>query len=307
MTVKKYKRKYICIDISGTCNAQCPYCVTGARHHPNAGFIEPEKFRQILNKINRLYPQSHVYLYNWGEPLLHPEYPSLIEEFNKYPNIQYGISTNAGIYKNITAEMAQSCAIYLFSMCGFSQQSYDKIHKLSFETVKTNICKTVEAMRKLNDEVVFRLAFHIYRFNTDEITPAKKFAEELNIEFNPYYAFINDLEASLAYHNGTMPAAERERLEKDIFVDKFYIDTAKKEKIKKEGKFCPGKFILTIDPSGQILLGCCAPFNNQNYVYGEFLSMSKEEIAKTEFQPLKVCSECLHYELPLLKHDPVKY
>ena len=67
------------IDIVGTCNLRCPTCPVGnfpAADRPK-GFMAPDLFERILAKIrvDAVVAEPEVWLFNWGEPLLHPQLP----------------------------------------------------------------------------------------------------------------------------------------------------------------------------------------------------------------------------------------
>jgi MoaA/NifB/PqqE/SkfB family radical SAM enzyme len=69
------------IDVLGSCNLKCPSCPVGNFKEVKnpTGFMSPELLREILSKALNEYKISFIYLYNWTEPLLHPQLPELIE------------------------------------------------------------------------------------------------------------------------------------------------------------------------------------------------------------------------------------
>jgi MoaA/NifB/PqqE/SkfB family radical SAM enzyme len=78
---KKHTYDRCCFEIVGHCNAKCRYCPTGSARHPVGGFIDSAQFEQALNilfKHNLIHHQTCLYLFNWGEPTLHPEFGKII-------------------------------------------------------------------------------------------------------------------------------------------------------------------------------------------------------------------------------------
>jgi sulfatase maturation enzyme AslB (radical SAM superfamily) len=76
---KMYDEVYF--EISGVCNAKCRYCVTGRSNHPVGGFVDAAQFQKALNilfKNKLIHNKTCFNLYNWGEPMLHPEFGKII-------------------------------------------------------------------------------------------------------------------------------------------------------------------------------------------------------------------------------------
>src|SRR2546422_5450505 len=92
------------IDIVGTCNLRCPSCPVGnfskadfvATPRPK-GFMEYELFEKIVEKAvaecAALGEGLEVFLYNWGEALIHPKIVDFVSLLAK-KKIPFRISTN---------------------------------------------------------------------------------------------------------------------------------------------------------------------------------------------------------------------
>lgn len=79
---------YINIEISGLCNAKCPYCAHTRRLHEGyrGTFMSAAMFQSIIDKlirkkvINDHYRETDaIDLFNWGEPFLHPDINSILK------------------------------------------------------------------------------------------------------------------------------------------------------------------------------------------------------------------------------------
>src|SRR5262249_39113137 len=67
----------VAIDPLARCNLACPLCPTG-RGHPTSrgkGILSVALYSEILDQLPRV---RTVRLYNWGEPLIHPQIDQLI-------------------------------------------------------------------------------------------------------------------------------------------------------------------------------------------------------------------------------------
>lgn len=121
-------------EIVGKCNAKCTYCVTG-NGTQTGDFVDLEEFKesiQLLYNKNLVDKNTIFHLYNWGEPLLHPNFSKIIE-FMSESEINFSLSTNLSVIpKNITPESFSNLNSITISMPGFSQNSYNKIHGFNF-------------------------------------------------------------------------------------------------------------------------------------------------------------------------------
>ena len=93
------------IDIVGACNLRCPSCPRGnfqpgdvMTEMPASGLMDFKLFKDCVQRAIKdgpsLNPQIH--LYNWGEPLVHPEIPKFIE-YVKEQGVYCGISSNLNV------------------------------------------------------------------------------------------------------------------------------------------------------------------------------------------------------------------
>ena len=123
--MKKYEAIYF--DLTGTCNAKCPYCMTGPGKLRVKNFIEVDTFREALKRLKNtgvIFPDSVVSLYNWGEPFIHPKIESIIEVMHEL-DILYALSTNASLYHEFTPSMVKNLRhLIFFHFWIFFRQSF---------------------------------------------------------------------------------------------------------------------------------------------------------------------------------------
>ena len=147
--------KNIYFEISGRCNARCKYCVTGQEnihHNPVGKFVDVELFKQAVAHLlstGIASPDCKFNLYNWGEPFMHPMFKNIIGWLYE-KKLNFALSTNCSIpLPEFTAPVFSTLRHITFSCCGFSQNSYDKIHGFHFERIATNISKIIRQLRQL--------------------------------------------------------------------------------------------------------------------------------------------------------------
>lgn len=287
------------LEISSVCNAKCRWCVTGCQNRegvarPTVKFLNIERFKELhgqLIKKNIITEETELLLYNWGEPLLNPDFEIIVEYLHECGQ-RFTISTNASICKTFQSDNILSRLYELyFSMPGFSQSSYDRIHGFCLEDIKKNIRKIVENYRACGFDGRCILSFHIYQFNKDELKEAEEFAKELGIEIKPYYAYFNGLSMAFSYLDSTMPYEQLKCAGTEL--DLFYLKEHLKQR--EENYSCPQEFIVTLDVEGNIDLCCAGDNGNKGYCLGnieKLNSVSQVKRIKKEALKQETCMKC---------------
>lgn len=307
---------YITIEISGICNAKCPYCATGSRNIDktfksksiNNTFIDTEKFEKAIDYIlnNKIFDSKSglIILYNWGEPFLHPEFNKIVEILN-YHSIRFQISTNASkIPKISSATSMKNLKSLNFSMSGFSQHSYDKIHGFNFESIKKNIIEIIKTFRNLDYKGITTILYHVYQFNIGEYKEAFNFAKANNINIYPYYAGFNNYENTKKYLNNELSYDFLKKVSKDLML--FYVDELLSKR--PSDYRCTQFDALLIDEECNALTCCALPKGNQSYSFGNLFSLSLKEIYELKTAQ-KECINCqkLHFDYWVGNIQPAKF
>lgn len=281
----------ICFEIVGNCNSKCPYCITGKKNQPKGGVIDTFVFKNAIHKILEygLFEKgkSVLYLYNWGEPFLHPKFNELIIIINGF-DIKYGLSTNASKVPVINKDVARNLHSLRFSMSGFSYDSYNKIHGFDFETIKDNIRRIVHELRACGYKGLFEICYHIYQFNLHEMKECERFANKLGVVFSPYYASIVDWWQAQAILKGDLPYKELRDVSKDLFLYYFW---EKIEKSPRNGCWLWDEYFV-IDEYGKVATCCALPTNHHDYYCGDLLKDNIEDILKKRITR-PVCKDCI--------------
>ena len=214
----RYTEVYM--DVTNICNAMCRYCKTGSanRRGENKGitpyFMTAEEFKRLHEHMlnhDIITPDCIYRIYNWYEPSLNPHLPDIFNYMNEV-GIRLDMSTNAS--RLIDFSKVKSCENWygiLFSMPGFSQSSYDRMHGFNFEQIKKNIKETLIAIRERGFHGYAMINYHIYQFNIGEIQAAKEFADELGLGLHTIFAYFNGGQGKGNYLAGT--------LERDVLLE----------------------------------------------------------------------------------------
>lgn len=304
--MKKFSAIYF--DLTGNCNANCPFCKTGLDKIKVKNFVIPERFEKGLQKlkdIGVIENDSVVSLYNWGEPFLHPDINKIVGVVNKL-DVKYALSTNTSIFHEIRPEFVKNLRHFIFSMPGFSQDSYGRIHGFQFEKIRGNIERFVYTARDAGYGGVFTIFYHVYQFNVLEIPAARRFADSLGITLNPYLAIMNDWHAMNQMVDGSLSYANLLRSSSALFLHNFDGLIQKSP----AGYKCPQWEYLTIDEDCNVLVCCQTPKYDPAYILGNVLTDDFADVLeKRKNHP--VCNACLqkglaYYINNSMEHFPIE-
>jgi len=302
----------IFFEISGICNAKCPWCITKSpfveSKHPiyqvtpeKARFIPVEIFERAINRlidIGIIGPTTCIHLYNWGEPLLHPQFEDILTVLYK-KDLAIAISTNASKLVEVAPHLLAHLKQFTISMPGFNQAAYDRIHGFQFDKIWHNIDALLTTFKSAD---IIRIAYHVYQFNIGEIKAAKQFCLEKGVEFSPYAAFPVDYNLSLAYLNDALSYETLKKLSKDLLL--YYID--EKVAAAPTDYICPQHDnYLTIDEYCNILTCCVVTKEHPDYyAIGSLFDLSYDEMRKQKVSQA-ICKECLQSGLAYWVHNPL--
>ncbi len=251
-------------------------------------FEEFKKIYSHLFKIQIIDKETLIGLFNWGEPMLNKEYSQIVSFLSRQGQ-PYEISTNASVVRLLDeCDAYKHCTQISFSMPGFSQESYDKIHGLSFEKIKGNILKIVENARECGFKGVFAISFHVYKFNTREIKGAKRFAEAHGICFRPKYAYLNGGSIIQQFFENRLSDTDAKDAEDELFLSFVKSLVVKRPK----GYQCSGT--LTLDWDGSIWTCCCDDIDKWGSIY-DINSFEEMQHLRKKIFGCEFCRKCREY------------
>ncbi|MEB2308208.1 MAG: radical SAM protein [Candidatus Brocadiaceae bacterium] len=283
--------KTVYFDIVGFCNAKCPYCHSGIHRIGRGNKIPVELFEKTLMKLldkNVITKGTVISLYSWGEPFLYNEIHNIINCINKL-DLKYAVSTNASQVPFIDKAFVKNLDHIVFSMPGFSQESYSRIHGFDFEDIIHNIVTIVKDCRNLGFKGTFTISYHVYKFNIEEIKKCEQFADDHEIVFRPYYAILNHWWMLQDFVNKRFSKVEADKVLRNIFNLE---DIENKMKSSPKDYVCPQFNYLIIDENAHMITCCQLARNHKEYSCGNILD-TDIEIILNKRKNHKVCRECV--------------
>ncbi len=297
------------IDVVGTCNLRCPSCPVGNspdRDRPR-GMMAPALFARIIAKIRGECPdpEPEIWMFNWGEPLLHPKLPELIGMV-RAAGLSAHLSTNLNIRRGIEAVLQAGPATLKISLSGLTPQTYGRGHAGGSVTlVRENLDRVRRALDGSGAATHVWVSHHLYRHNLHEQAEVARLCGELGFAYAPIPAFYMPLERLMEVLDGTGNPHD------DGIVAALPIAPAERQAMiaaqRGGGGDCELRFNQTaINHDGSVAL-CCAVYDQANMLGVDFLDETFAALERRKYAH-PFCAACirrdLHYTRPELTPLP---
>ena len=161
-------------------------------------------FEKIIAKIRRELPVPTpiINLYNWGEPLLHPDLPAIITILHQ-AGMRSQLSTNLNVKRGLEAVIAAGADELKISLSGFSQETYSRPHaRGNIDLVKANMRLVRQYADQYRVPTKIWVGHHLYRSNQHESDTVRQFCRQLDFAYHPIPAFYMPLERLLDVLHG---------------------------------------------------------------------------------------------------------
>jgi len=286
----KYLPRTVLIDIVGSCNLKCPSCPAGSSEAKNpGGRMDIGMFREIIKKVANEQPGTTVSIFNWTEPLQHPEVDRFLLTIKEY-GLKSRISTNLNILRDADKIAAANPDGITVSLSGFTQDIYARGHRGgNVEVVKENMRRLSAALRSAKSSADVTVYYHKYKHNLHEIDLMREFSESLGFSFGADWAYYMPVERVEAYVKGMLSAEDAGFVEEMFALNiKRAVDVARS--FRAEQCLFPATQ-LTIDCHGNVQL-CCAVYNSERFSIGSYLETPFNEIERGLLTH-PYCRECM--------------
>jgi len=302
-TLKRYSPKeadtYIyTIDVVGNCNLRCPSCPVGNSNSDGRDkrMMQIEVFDEIISKIERETPSPNpqIWLYNWGEPLLHPKLPKMIKRIQQAGYRSY-LSSNLNVEKGLKELIKANPTELKVSLSGFKPNTYDITHAGGdINLVKSNLYRLRKYLDHYQSQTRIWIGHHIYKTNQDEVAEVKKICQELSFEHHPIQAFYQPLEKLIKLAKGDQEVRHQPIMSQFLVPIEQQVEFSKKHR--SQGFDCELRFNQTVINSDASVALCCSQYDAKNALGIDFINYSHEEIEDRKYRH-QLCKECRHLGL----------
>ncbi|MGD8398005.1 MAG: radical SAM protein, partial [Anaerolineae bacterium] len=172
------------IDPINVCNLRCPLCPTGR------GVLARPRGRMDLEDLKRIVDEIAPYayrieLYNWGEPLLHPDILEMIR-YARGKRIMVGLSSNLNRLDRETAQQLVTSGLsqLVVSIDGADQETYAAYRRRGqLDRVLENLGLLVEARQALGSRTPFLIwRMLVGRHNETQVEDVARLAHEMGVD-----------------------------------------------------------------------------------------------------------------------------
>lgn len=183
------------VDVSGMCNLHCISCPRGNwLRHRAPGFMSAQTYAALLEKILAEDPWTGIItLYNWGEPLLNPALPEIIEATRRR-GLLSAVSSNLAMHKDFVDVVKAGPDWFRISNSGWGGH-YETTHTGGKWDVFLNNCRKLAAYRRQHrPEMLVEFFFHIYAHNREDFPRMRELCEELDFTMRYRHAALAPLD-----------------------------------------------------------------------------------------------------------------
>lgn len=183
------------VDISGMCNLRCISCPRGNwPRHRAPGFMSVETYDALVRKILAEDPLTGIItLYNWGEPLLNPALPDIIEVTRRH-GLLSAVSSNLAMGKDFLDVVKAGPDWFRISNSGWGE-NYEITHTgAKWDLFLANCRKLSEYRRIHRPEMLIEFFFHIYAHNRQDYPRIRDLCDELGFTLRYRHAALAPLD-----------------------------------------------------------------------------------------------------------------
>jgi MoaA/NifB/PqqE/SkfB family radical SAM enzyme len=278
----------IVIDISASCNAQCPFCPrVFMLQERSSGFMSIELFEKILHdaKKNNI---KKLKLYSTAEPTMHPKFDKIID-IAKGLNFEIVLSTNASLlHKHFDSIMKIDRLQY--SIEGWDKESYEKYRfPLKYERTLNNIKEFYE--------------YTLTQSQKPLISTNLLLTRETNIKqwVETWGKYVGNIRVHFMYNPIKYDGNKFKEMNLDTQKEYFVLNPRIKD------VYCEYPFeVLTVAFDGKVAL-CCSDFSAELDIgnlsqisireafHSKLMKNAREQFYK---QKLELCKECTRFAEP---------
>ncbi|MES2877231.1 MAG: radical SAM protein [Pseudomonadota bacterium] len=292
---------YYTVDVLGSCNLSCRSCPHSIEAHGvPKGSMELSTFKQVFNKIVLESPGiSHLSLYSWGEPLLHPYIADIVEYVHSM-DVAVALSSNLSIrFESRIEALIQQAPDYLkVSVSGYYQDIYGSTHQGGdVNLVKSNLYRLRHLIDKYNSGTLVDINYHLYRNNNGvNLEMFRRLADELGFIMSETYALVMPLERVINHLDGK-PDLQTQLLKDNLLVTIDEGIEASSVQRLRDG-YCPFRENQVNINADLTVPVCCTVFHrNGTIVANNFLNTDADTIRANKTR-VELCNRCTKLALP---------
>ena len=290
------------IDVVGGCNLRCPTCPVANMAPMPKGLMPLKLYQKILEKIKSesIDSSPDIWLFNWTEPLLHPEIDQFVHATNAMGMTSF-ISSNLNMGERIENLIRAQPTRLKISLSSLRQSVYSQTH------VRGNIKQVIKNLHQLakwrdhyRSKTQIWVGHHLYKNTLEDQQKIQDLTNQLGFGYAPSPAILAPIEAVMKLIKSP-DSDDLNGLRGQFLFDPLAIreSSSKRRSGKKD---CELRFnMTTIQFDGNVNL-CCATTKPLDQIPIGFLDHSHQEIESIKYNSA-FCKQCMNNSLHLTISD----
>lgn len=277
------------LEVADSCNLKCISCPRGNfTPQPKSSMMDMPTFEAVIQKILREDPLVwEIELYRWGEPLLNPLLPEMVEYAGRC-GLGCVVSTNLNISRGLEDLIKAGPRQIIVSASGFGD-SYEETHTGGrWPVFVKNLRNLADWRRKYKPEMEVEVYYHIYKNRQADYLKMRKLCDELGLPIRPTWACLLPLDQlhRLAVNEKLSPEAMK-AVNMQPLPATDLIGEVKKQTLKP----CGLKNLLAIGPNLEVPACSCWFDPAIEPLTRDFLQTPLAELAEARIKA-ELCREC---------------
>lgn len=291
------------IDIVGGCNLRCPTCPVGQGADLPKGLMRRDLFQAILRKAAREQAPHlpDIWLFNWGEPLMHPQVADFIRDVREAGLTSF-LSSNLNHGERIDAVMQANPDRFKVSLSSLRQEAYGQTHaRGDIGRVTRHLHQLARARDRYKAGTQIWIGHHLYRHTLQDQAAVQALVQSLGFGYAPSTAIVAPIETALRLVTAGPGRPDDPALLDELLVPPWQSQPALTAR--RSGRFdCELRFNMTsIQYDGRVTL-CCGTTQALAGAPVSFLDQDHAALESMKYAH-PFCATCMKHNLHLTTAD----
>jgi len=177
----------VMLEVTNRCNLKCRFCPS-EKMTRQRGFMDPALAESVLRGCKHL---QYVYLYDWGEPLLHPELPRIIQTATKLGHRTFMVTNGTLLTPSLSEEIIRAgLSTICFSIDGL-EEVYTSLRGVDYRLLEQNLLDFLKMKERLNPRLRVEINYVVSADTEHQVERFKSIwgAEADYISFQPMLTY----------------------------------------------------------------------------------------------------------------------
>jgi len=179
------------VSLTNYCNHKCLWCTVYEYQQDKAKYFETDKLIGYIKNANKHGLAAVTYVGN-GEPVLHPDFKKITEEFGEC-DIEQGIFTNGSKLRELTSLYLKYFSFVRFSLDAFDNDSHKNSHGVEgqFEPIIKEIKDMTKEKKKIKSDTQIGIQYVFHNVNYQGLYQIAEIAKNAEVDYLSFKPAFN--------------------------------------------------------------------------------------------------------------------